>query len=186
MRIKNYITQSTLLTLLFTGAILFTLSSCRKVAVGYLITESAGYEIDSMVVKAELDITPPLITQNPLYDMYIGFGFPPDLIFEMGIYPTLEIGGGADYTRNKLGQPWTSTSIEGVLGTPPIILSVKEITSPNGDPEKLKQVIAVRANGILSIPLNHGVPPGIYIISLNFKNEGYSKDKDDVFRIIVK
>ncbi len=182
----KYIIRTRIFKACFIFCILFSFFSCRKVTVGYLITESAGYEIDSMAVKSVLDITPPVVIPNPLYEMYLGFGFPPDLLLEIGIYPTIEEGGGEDYKRHKLGQPWTSTSIEGILGTPPIIASVKNITSTNGDPAKLLSVLTIRSNGILTVPLSHNVPPGQYKISLTFSNEGYSKDLDDVFTVIVR
>lgn len=183
---KKNIIQKKPFGLFLALAILIAFSACHKITVGYLITEDAGYEIDSIVIKSVLDITPPVVTPNPLYDMYLGFGFPPDFIIEIGIYPTIESGGGEDYARNKLGQPWTSTPIEGVLGTPPIVATIKDITSGTGDPEKLKRVITVRSNGILTIPLDHQVPPGIYYISVTFKNEGYSKDINNAFTVIVK
>ena len=32
---------------------------CQDVTIGYLLTEDASYETDSMIVKIELDKTPP-------------------------------------------------------------------------------------------------------------------------------
>ena len=34
--------------------------SCHDVEIGYLITEYASYEVDSMVIRKELDTTPPV------------------------------------------------------------------------------------------------------------------------------
>ena len=128
------------------------LVSCQDVTIGFLNVEKAGYEIDSLEVKAVLDNAVPEIIPNPEYERYVDMGFDPERCIEMGIYPTLEIGGGEDYTRDKYNIPWTSTPIEGVDGTAPI----------------------------------YDIPVGRYVISLTFSNEGYSKDVDNCFTIIVK
>lgn len=94
--------------------------------------------------------------------------------------------GGEDYYRSKWGAPWVSTPIEGVEGTIAIYVSIKNITSTSGDPEKLWEVLSVRGDGTFEMPLHHDVPVGRYVISLNFRNEGYSKDVNDCFTIIVK
>ncbi|MFR5657941.1 MAG: hypothetical protein ACLUDU_08040 [Butyricimonas faecihominis] len=65
-------------------------------------------------------------------------------------------------------------------------VSIKNITSTSGDPEKLWEVLSVRGDGTFEMPLHHDVPAGRYVISLNFRNEGYSKDVNDCFTIIVK
>lgn len=93
---------------------------------------------------------------------------------------------GEDFTRVKWGQPWVSSAIEGIEGTYPILVSIKNITSVRGNAEKLWKVLSVRGNGVLEIPLHHDVPVGRYVISLNFSNEGYSKDINDCFTIVVK
>ena len=79
-----------------------------------------------------------------------------------------------------------SSAIEGIEGTYPILVSIKNITSVRGNAEKLWKVLSVRGNGVLEIPLHHDVPVGRYVISLNFSNEGYSKDINDCFTIVVK
>ncbi len=126
--------------------------SCHDVTVGYLLTEDASYNPDSLVIKSKSSLD--------------------------------EVG--EDYIRVKSGQPWVGTSIEGIEGTAPIIVSIKNITSVEGNPEKLREVLSVRGNGVLEIPLQHDVPVGRYVVSLNFKNEGYSRDVDNCFTIIVK
>lgn len=93
---------------------------------------------------------------------------------------------GVDRLRMQWGIPWVSGPIEGVEGTFPISVSIGNITSLQGDPDKLWKVLSVRGDGTFEIPLHHDVPTGHYMISLNFKNEGYSKDLNDCFTIIVK
>ena len=162
------------------------LTSCQDVTVGFLNVENASYEIDSLEVKVVLDNAVPEIIPNPEYEEYIDMGFVPADCIEMEIYPTLEIGGGEDYMRDKYNIPCTSTPMEGVDGTAPIYVSVKSVTSNDGDPEKLKAVLTVKGNGMLNVPCHHDIPVGRYVISLNLSNEGYSKDVDNCFTIIVK
>ena len=137
--------------LLFTVLVL-SMIGCQDVTVGYLLTEDASYNPDTLVVKTVLD----------------------------------DELGEEDYYRSKWGAPWVSTPIEGVEGTIAIYVSIKNITSTSGDPEKLWKVLTVRGDGTFEIPLYHDVPAGRYVISLNFRNEGYSKDVNDCFTIIVK
>jgi len=137
--------------LLFT-VLLLSMIGCQDVTVGYLLTEDASYNPDTLVVKTVLD----------------------------------DELGEEDYYRSKWGAPWVSTPIEGVEGTIAIYVSIKNITSTSGDPEKLWKVLSVRGDGTFEIPLYHDVPAGRYVISLNFRNEGYSKDVNDCFTIIVK
>ena len=137
--------------LLFT-VLELSMIGCQDVTVGYLLTEDASYNPDTLVVKTVLD----------------------------------DELGEEDYYRSKWGAPWVSTPIEGVEGTIAIYVSIKNITSTSGDPEKLWKVLSVRGDGTFEIPLYHDVPAGRYVISLNFRNEGYSKDVNDCFTIIVK
>ena len=137
--------------LLFTVLVL-SMIGCQDVTVGYLLTEDASYNPDTLVVKTVLD----------------------------------DELGEEDYYRSKWGAPWVSTPIEGVEGTIAIYVSIKNITSTSGDPEKLWKVLSVRGDGTFEITLYHDVPAGRYVISLNFRNEGYSKDVNDCFTIIVK
>lgn len=183
--------------LLMFAVLLLTWSGCQDVTVGYLLTEEAGYNPDSLVVKSELD-TAIVILPNPDWEYYVNMwgeeakeeGF---LTIESwiaylhanGIYEEIE-SKGPDVDRVRYDIPWVGSPIEGVDGTAPILVSIKNITSTTGDPEKLWKVLSVRGNGMFELPLYHGVPVGRYVISLNFSNEGYSKDVDNCFTIIVK
>jgi hypothetical protein len=55
-----------------------------------------------------------------------------------------------------------------------------------GNAEKMWEYLKVYGAGTFEVPLKHDIPIGRYLISLNFKNEGYSKDVNDCFTIIVK
>lgn len=176
--INKYILIALVMSLVF--------AACHKVPIGYLITEYGSYEIDSLVVKGELDTGVPEEIPNPEYEMMIEWGMSPSDLISWGIYPTIRIGGGEDYDRHRLGIPWTSTPIEGVEGTMPIIASIKNVSTDTGDPDKLLEYISVRGNGVFTIPLEHDIPKGRYQISLTFTNQGYSKSIDDVFTVIVE
>ena len=58
-------------------------------------------------------------------------------------------------------------------------------TAENGA-EALKACMTVRGDGTIEIPARHGVSIGVYRISLTFTNEGYTRDLDDCFTIIVE
>ena len=162
-------------------------TGCQDITVGYLLTEDASYEIDSLVIKSVLDTRPPVEVPNPEFQRYLDYGWDAESIISMlGVFPTIKEGGGVDYDRDFYGIPWTSTPIEGVQGTEPIFASIKTVTSDVGDVGKILEFLTVRGDGTLSIPTRHEIPVGRYKISLTFENEGYSKDVDDCFTIIVK
>lgn len=157
------------------------LMACQDDSIGFLITEYAGYSQDSMIVRKRLDETPP--QPNPEYESLIATGwYTAETLIMMGIYPTI---GGEDYKRLVGDIPWSSLAIEGVEGTQPIIVSIKSVRAVSGDADKLRACLSVRGNGIFSVPVRNDVPVGRYVISLNFRNEGWSKDIDDCFTIIV-
>ena len=121
--------------------------ACQDVTIGFLNTENAGYTVDSLEVKIVLDDAVPEIVSNPEYEMYIEMGLSSESCIDMGVYPTIEVGGGEDYTRSKYDIPWTSTSIEGVDGTLPIFAAIKEIKSEDGDVEKMRPSCSVNPFG---------------------------------------
>lgn len=171
--------------------------NCQDVTIGYLLLDDAVYNPDSLVIKTTASLDTAAGVENPavgelLLEIY---GLPIDYYYSVGY--TLEqlaavvgvepyFGRGDDYMRGKWGMPWVSTPIEGVDGTPPIYVAVKDIKSVDGDVDKLKAALTVRGDSTFSIPLYHDIPVGRYVITLNFSNEGYSKDLENCFTIIVK
>ncbi|MBE9601575.1 hypothetical protein [Pedobacter sp. MC2016-24] len=91
----------------------------------------------------------------------------------------------ADYDRKRLNIPWVSTPMEGIMGTAQIKIGLKDITSQNGDAAMLKSIIFVRGDGTISVPLKNNLPVGRYLISLNISNEGYSRELNNIFKVIV-
>ncbi len=168
------------------GSIIY-FTSCHKTNVGFLVTDYASYQVDSMVVKtvASLDTTAPVSIPNPVYGELLGFGLTPDYLLSIGVYPTVEMYAGVDYTRNKLAMPWTSTALEGVEGTAPMLISIRKVTTDSGDIAAMLKQLTVRGNGIFTLPVKHSVPGGHYKISLSIKNEGYSRNLDNIYTIII-
>ena len=161
-------------------------TGCQDIPVGYLQTEDAGYNPDTMVIKNANSLDDYPGEPNPEFQMYLDMGYTAQIIVEYLGIPE-RINAGEDYVRSKWGAPWVSTPIEGVQGTAQIYVSIKAIREESGGSvtEALEQV-KVYGDGTFEVPLQHTIPVGRYVISLNFRNEGYSKDVDDCFTIIVK
>lgn len=172
------------ITLLAIASIIVT--SCQKSNIGYLLTEDAGYSIDSLVVKKQLDDRAPTEVPNPTYQNLRNLGMTHEAILALGISPTIRQNPGVDYDRSRLGIPWTSTAIEGMQGTMPIQISVHQITTDAGDVVKLRNHLQIRNNGMLSVPVVNDIPIGRYRLSFTFTNEGHTKKRENIFTIIVK
>lgn len=172
-------------------------TGCQDIPIGYLQTEDASYNPDTMVVKGvnSLDTTAGVmnpaveemaISVGATLEMYYQFGFSfRDVAQMFGL--EAYIGEGEDRERVKWDVPWISNPIEGVQGTPQIFVTIKSIREESGGSvtEALEH-IKVYGDGTFEVPVQHTIPVGRYVISLNFRNEGYSKDVDDCFTIIVK
>ncbi|MDY4042777.1 MAG: hypothetical protein SOY65_03100 [Marinifilaceae bacterium] len=169
------------------------LAGCHDVTVGYLDTEEAGYDPDTMHVRRTLVVDS---VKNPLYDVYyqmaesfykdFGYNTVEECLNEM--YGIKEYTYSADYVRWKTDMPWLSTKIQGVIGTEPMYIEIKDVTSSEGEAaaDAMRAVINVRGDGMISVPLDvSSIPLGTYEVSLTVYNEGYSKDLDDIFTIYV-
>ena len=170
---------------LFFGVYIMMLG-CQDVTIGYLMVDNSSYDPDTLVVKTVLDGRAPEIVPNPVYEQLRAMGIPHEVLVNTGVYPTMQSGGGEDYNRAKWGQPWVSTPIQGVMGTQPIAVTITRVKTTGGNVDKLLKYITVRGDGVFEIPLEHDVPAGRYLVSLNFRNEGYSKDVEDCFTVIVE
>lgn len=133
------------LLLILTLSVLYC---CHEVTPGYLKTDNASYEPDSLLVKAVLD---------------------------------------ADEDKDRIDNqiPWQSSTIDGVQGTAPITYSIKAIHTVDGNNEAAKQ-IGMQGKGIITIPYDHTIPPGRYVIDVRIQNEGYTVDKNSIFTVIIQ
>lgn len=159
-------------------------TACQDVTVGYLVTESASYDPDTMIVRRVLNLEDREIV-NPEWEEMSAW-FSPEELEEMGISYKI-IVHGEDYDRDRLQLPWASTTIQGVEGTQPLYVTISKVITDAGNVDSMLKLLTVRGDGTLQLPAYVGeLPAGRYVISLNFKNEGYSKDVDNCFTIIVK
>lgn len=159
--------------------------ACQDITVGYLVVENAGYDPDTMIVRRELDLEDREII-NPEWQERINQGLSPERLEEWGI-PKWVIVNGEDFDRNRLETPWSSTKIQGVEGTQQIYVTISKVTTDSGNVGTMLKLLTVRGDGTLQLPTHiNDLPAGRYVISLDFTNEGYSKNVNDCFTIIVK
>ena len=79
-----------------------------------------------------------------------------------------------------------SPPIEGVEGTQPIYITIRQVTTTDGDKVAFLKEVTVRGNGAFDIPVYNNIPAGTYQISLQVENEDYSDILEDNFTIVVK
>lgn len=85
--------------------------------------------------------------------------------------------------------PWTSSPVEGVLGTEPITYSIARIDGENDVKTSLfSKYLTIIGGGrfILYWSKVELLPLGRYVISIRVTNEGYSRVIDNVFTFIVE
>ena len=81
---------------------------------------------------------------------------------------------------------WALASKASIQPASPIWVKVKSAKTADGDASKLLEVATVRGNGVIEIPLENEIPVGRYLLSLTFWNEGWAKDVEDCFTVIVR
>lgn len=85
--------------------------------------------------------------------------------------------------------PWTSSPVEGVLGTEPITYSIARVKGEdNAKTSLFSKYLTIIGGGrfILYWSKVELLPVGRYDISIQITNEGYSRVIDDVFTFIVE
>lgn len=85
----------------------------------------------------------------------------------------------------ELGVPWSTATIEGVLGTEPIQYSIANVTSEDGDAEIFKDELVIYGGGRMQLPFDCKAPKGKYRVSILVENEGYSNVLENAFTFIV-
>lgn len=81
--------------------------------------------------------------------------------------------------------PWTSTTIEGILGTNPIRYEIVEIKSDEGDVHDLRKYLEVGGGGRIILSSKVNSPKGKYVVSLSVSNEGQRFILNDIYTIIL-
>ena len=157
--------------------------SCEEKQVGYLVTESASYSINNMVVRIDLDGAE--ATYIPLiYEMWESWAKESGKFTDIHHFFLIQAEGdpkymvgkaGIDYARNRYKLPWETTVIEGIRGTNPMKVYVHSAKTKDGNEKAMLESLKVRGDGTMTIPLTHSVPVGTYVISLRVENEGYTQ-----------
>lgn len=168
---------------LLIGWLCLAFVGCHDATVGYLLVEDASYDPDSLVVRIKLDTASG--ERNPEFQKYLDFGYGYLYVRDtMNIEERIDYG--ADYKWAVMeGHSWVSTKIQGVQGTLPVYTEIKAIRSAEGDAEVMWKELKVRGDGTFILPTFIKSPIGRYSISLRFYNEGYTRELDDIFTIIV-
>ena len=83
------------------------------------------------------------------------------------------------------GLPWTTATIEGVLGTEPVQYSIADVTSEDGNAEIFRRELVIYGGGRMQLPFDCKAPKGKYRVSILIKNEGYSNVLENVFTFVV-
>ncbi len=81
--------------------------------------------------------------------------------------------------------PWTTATIEGVLGTEPIHYSIAGVTSEDGDAGIFQSELVMYGGGRMELPFEVKAPKGMYHVSILIENEGYSSIVENAFTFIV-
>lgn len=82
--------------------------------------------------------------------------------------------------------PWSTATIEGVLGTQPILYSIANVTSPDGDVDLFKSELEIYGGGRMQLPFACKAPKGTYRVSILVENEGYSGLLENAFTFIIE
>lgn len=89
--------------------------------------------------------------------------------------------------RKFYGAPWTTSVIQGVLGTEPLMYDVAGVKNEKAEnAEKFRKYLTAIGGGRLNVDQDVDVPAGEYIVSVRVSNEGRSKVLEDAFTFIVK
>lgn len=165
--------------------------SCENVPVGYLRTENASFDPDTMLVKLELDLTPPHMGMipNPEFILWTEtYGNDPEVVIGWGIPETIPgIVAGEDYYRSEQKIPWVSYAIQGVDGTLPLFYKVGGATKVGGgDVTELLSKCRMRGDGAVEIDFENNITAGEYLLDIQVSNEGYSHVLPKMLKVIVK
>lgn len=84
--------------------------------------------------------------------------------------------------------PWTTSCIEQLLGTEPIIYTLENLRSDQGEAAAadFAQYLTVIGGGRMYVDTKVNSPAGKYIVSLRVSNDGYSVVLPDVFTFILQ
>ena len=84
--------------------------------------------------------------------------------------------------------PWTTSCIEQLLGTQPIIYSLEGIHSDQGEAAAadFERYLTVIGGGRMYVDTRVNSPAGKYTVSLRVSNEGFSVVLTDIFTFVLQ
>lgn len=85
--------------------------------------------------------------------------------------------------------PWTSSPVEGVLGTEPLIYSIERVIGEDAEKVGLfSKYLTIIGGGrmVLNWSKKEELPVGVFTVSIRVTNEGYSRAFYDVMTYIVE
>ncbi|MDE5610606.1 MAG: hypothetical protein K2I90_01130 [Odoribacter sp.] len=90
--------------------------------------------------------------------------------------------------QQSLDIPWTTSCIEQLLGTEPIIYTLENLRSDQGEAAAadFAKYLTVIGGGRMYVDTRVNSPAGKYIVSLRVSNDGYSVVLPDVFTFILQ
>lgn len=82
--------------------------------------------------------------------------------------------------------PWTTSTIEGILGTQPLMYEILDVKGENKEgSDEFRKALSVMGGGRLIVEGNVDVPLGRYVVSLVVRNEGYRNEIKNAFTFII-
>lgn len=88
--------------------------------------------------------------------------------------------------RLKKEIAWTTSEIEGVDGTAPLIFEIAGVwAEEGGDAGMFREELKIHGGGWMEVPFENRFPAGRYHVSVRVKNEGYSRTLENAFTFIV-
>ena len=87
----------------------------------------------------------------------------------------------------EYGNPYFTTSVEGVEGTLPLNYTLFDVTTEDGDAAAIREQMVVESGiGTIVIPVDHTIPIGTYWVSLMVENCYGSLILEDIIKIVVE
>ncbi len=131
-------------------------SGCHKTTIGYLITENASYEPDTMYIR-----------KNPIWE-----------------FDSIRIKNKAPWVSLQL-QGYEGTEVI-YFDVESVTFVEETPTSQGIQASKtFMDELSIRSGGVLLYPFENTAIPGSYKISIRISNPGYSHVLQDVMTIIV-
>ena len=109
---------------------------------------------------------------------------------EQGLENPISVKEELEKLKKQFGSdiPWTTSCIEQLLGTEPIIYTLESLRSDQGEEAAadFARYLTVIGGGRMYVDTKVNSPAGKYIVSLRVSNDGYSVVLPDIFTFILQ